>query len=756
MGDNRYERRQKLVSVLRVLFSNDRMRNSIPFVVFLLLSFNTIVWFHRGLPIGYGDAGLMQFFYHPGYLLQMETRAWNSVQYFGSYNPQGRALLPVILFFDILSHLGIPLYMRQLLYYLLIEFFSMVAMYLFVSSFMSEMRRKSLVAFVAAIFYVFNPLTLITYWYFGNFGLATLAFAPCLLYAIQRTRRSLIIVQSFAIGMILCIFSIVWSNPAFSIPVVFLGAVLWVFNFIDDIRNYTHHFWHATKSILGITNAFVLNSWYLVPLVFGTSFYYRSAVKQTSFGSANVLSNAANDVNAHSMVIDGFQPFARDSAIWAYKWPSWHFAYYDAPLRLIGIVILIVTLVGFLGDLHSKKALLLKVLAVIGLVLELGAAPPFGEIFKLGFNIMPYAQAFRVPFNVFPPVLLIPVSVIFAIGFVRLLEIRRFVYQTAVYSLLPLIFGIYMFPYWTGSVINSPVMIRGLSISSTVKVPSAYGKVRQFLAMHHYSGCVLALPLRPQTYVTERWRFGYDGPDLTWLLLEHNVLSDLANGQFPATKLLQNAEKKGIPAIVSAAEALSCRYILVQSDVRTVYGAYSGIELMDPKSINAQLIQMGVPKVFGSQALSVYALPSAKVSPIIGVSYASKAKAASSVNNLDSINNLRILNSNSDGFTFAVRPKYANFTITYATNFDRLWRLIPLSQSNNISRITHRMVYGYANGWRVQLRNFVQSKTLMFRIYFGPDGYQTLGWQLTLMAIGLSVVGSLVYVLRAWRPMAKN
>ena len=155
--------------------------NKYPLIIFFIFSLIPFYWL-RNFPVAFGDAGLRIFFYNPEYLSNIYKYTWIPDSLTGYPCGHRITMLPLSGFFKLLASLGFNSYTQQAFVFSLILFTSMIFMYLFVYEFFDYRLDKRLIAIVSAIFYAFNPLTMIIYWYRARHSIYLIAFVPLILF----------------------------------------------------------------------------------------------------------------------------------------------------------------------------------------------------------------------------------------------------------------------------------------------------------------------------------------------------------------------------------------------------------------------------------------------------------------------------------------------------------------------------------------------------------------------------------------------
>jgi hypothetical protein len=616
-------------------------RHALPFLVFATVSLIVGIWFNNRLPIGYGDTGVIAFFPNPSYLLQTFSHTWASTIATGYPSGQHVTLLPLTFLFAILQFLNLPTFLRQALVYYLLMFSAMAAMYQFTLRLFPHHNHSRLLAFSAAIFYALNPLVMINYWYNGTLSLYLLPAIPALLLSLHNAIKRPCLYSYVLFAITISLFSVIFLNPAFAIPLFLLLLSYWLFatfHYRSSTTDPLSPFYSAIKCLI----IFILiNSWFLLPLLATSQSYYRGIARMDPLQTLEVASRSTSMTALLRLL-----PLRPDSAVWAYKNPEWRLIYNTWPFVLLGFFLTALALATLIRQSIDARIIFLVFILIIGLFLCLGVNQPLGGAFRYLFEHVPLAPAFRSPTNKFLPFVFIPLSILFAVGANSLSDCLKrsfcwFPRNVALLGVLALGSGLYVFPMWTGAAVTGPVTIRGNEISSYVDIPRYYDAAAQYFEEKQLETefRVIALPLRPSTYVGHSWPSGYDGPDYTWLLLRTRTFSYLMDNYLAGGALLSafagnilertggvqeekivEREAVGSPdstSLIRMAGLVGARYIVVQGDVDPVHGNYNGEVLMDQGSIRSLVGAAGLDQVASFGELEIYEVPDGYVVPMI-------------------------------------------------------------------------------------------------------------------------------------------
>ena len=771
------------------------------FVIFLILSLNVFIWFRHGYPIGFGDTGVVGYFLHPNYLFDLYKYAWSANTLNGHPALQHQVLLPTISFFIALKAVGLSAATREALFFGIIELVAMITTYLFVARLLSSHEQGSLVAMLAAVFYVFSPLVMMNFWYTGDYSIATIMALPIILLVIDIMFESSLIIGAIvgSVGLLTC--SLAFSNPAFMLPPLGIGVVLVVFRVVQLIRR--DSFWIAfrrvTVSLLGGVIALAANGWWLVPLLGSVSSYYQSAVNQeplphslTGIHIGTVLSSLLR-----------MSIYPPSYGFWAYKNPTWRLFYYGWLGFLLSACLMAFVILAMIRRPWRESTGLFVFIAAVGLLFSLGNNSPFGSVFDWLLTRVPMFQAFRSPTSKFVILYAFGIAVLVALGVVEVAVVVKS--PILRWLKLPVILfsvcgfaGIFAYPMWTGSVVNGPILIRGRPISSSVSVPRSYVEVADYLNTVGGSFQVLGLPLSQEGAITLDWRHGYDGPDAMWLLLRHPTISFLANIGMKVTSssILDVAGSRySIVKLAEVAGSLGCRFVVVRNDVRISPTAIPVTPSIRPSIIDRTLLAAGFSRVLNTSMLTLFAIPpnfvvpmaytTSEVHPLpplkkfVALLSASRSSQelpppiylpARAIENESTVDadvspvltngshlSSQVVRVNPVRWIVNVTNAPANFYLVLNQSFSSGWQATLEWQADTASRlIAHEVRLGssdhveaneFANAWYIKSPLSANMSHIRIVLSYAPQNFVSIGYELSVAAIVLILLGGTI----GWR-----
>ncbi|MBI2599995.1 hypothetical protein HYW43_03705 [Candidatus Daviesbacteria bacterium] len=420
----------------------------------------TAIWFYRGNILGGGDEGLQ--FYKPSISFNNSKTAW--VEYstgMGTISWLPRANL--LYFYSILEKSGIATFLLQASLVFIIMFVAAISIYKLCLIVLGDIKASKPVAFIAAVFYLLNPFTVsqvwargqsaqqlafallpLSVWLFGmglikkNFLFAVLAIFASFVFANAYSFFSFIIVYWLILGFFLLIYFLTSGNKLkdalFSIAFFLLTFLLWI----------------------------LVHSWWLVPLVLSSGSIYSAGISGVNVNLGTLLGVSRNF--SPDLLIRLLQrTYFFDPSAFSPVYSSFIF-------QLISWIPVLFLLIGLYKIIKNKLTnfKFFVITFVLGLIVSLGANPPFGWLFVEVFKRITILQVFRNPFEKFGLVFILGYSPLFAYGLVSLFNNIRYK-NVAIVLVLILTCGVFAWPMWTGRAVAGPDKKVGLSVPSHYK-----------------------------------------------------------------------------------------------------------------------------------------------------------------------------------------------------------------------------------------------------------------------------------------------
>jgi len=431
-----------------------------------------------------------------------------------------------------------------------------------------------------SVFYMLNPFALVLVWSIGQ-GMIQIEYTllPAIvgLYIYGLIKNKGI---SYGLSLQLLWFALGFFGTSANVQ---LTIVYWVAIFLVYI---TYSIYKLIKldlanlikgtkfTIISIVSFFALNVYWLLPALsqMGQYFNYYSGVANVAF-IPNLDAYRLNSVK----LVDAI----RLMGYWAFQggWEAgqyypWAQVYENAIMIFISFL---TPLIVILGIRKSRGwSLLLIPLYLVGLFLIKGVNPPLGWLNEYVFINFSMFQTTRNVIVTWGLLVTFCTSALFGIGISSIYDkicsinrnsiIIRRISGIFIFSILFLVIGVLVFPFWTGDVIHGP-SANFTSVDVRFEVPNYYYEFKDFIESEKGDFRILTLPLHKAGNGFYNFSHGFIGPEpILWFsnrpVIYLNTLS-------PMHDLLANIfgknpiDKDKISDILSM---LNIRYIVLHDD----------------------------------------------------------------------------------------------------------------------------------------------------------------------------------------------
>ncbi len=383
--------------------------------------------------------------------------------------------------------------------------------------------KNNIVAFVGALFYLLNLVTVQTFFVPFEPMITHYGFLPWLIFSLiyflqNNTKKALIL---FILVNIL-------SIPQGQVPTVFLVylitlfTVLTVFNIKEKSREI------LKKSLKALALTFAINAFWLMPFLYFllTNSGVALSAKINQMATENViLQNIAFGNIKDVMLLKGFWFNNVDPDLnmkFAYMMAPWRDYFANPLIANIGYVFFGVILIGLFSLLKSKKPIFISlgVLFVFSFTMLCTNTPPFSWIDNI-LRIFPiFNEVFRFPFTKFANLALLSYSVFFAGGIFQiysLAEKRIKIKNISAYSIAVIssfLLLIFVFPVFKGNLFY---------YKEELSVPKEYFQVFDYFKNQNPNTRIANLP----QYTFWGWNFynwGYGGSGFLWYGIKQPIL----------------------------------------------------------------------------------------------------------------------------------------------------------------------------------------------------------------------------------------
>lgn len=581
------------------------IKNVLPVVFIALLCILIIsMWFRDGKLLATGEEGL--FLSNPSLTYEMLKPSWISHGP-GYTNPVLRPRLP----FYYLAHLsyqrGIePWIFQEVLFYMLILIGAISMYYLAKEVFRNSKESLNIntIAVIAAIFYLFNPVSLLGVW--GRFIYSFMFFyalIPLFILFYIRGINNKDLKYIFIAPLVTLPFSYAFGTPA-------LVPLLWLLPFVYSSVKSLSYVSHSAKSIFPMVFFsatlivwLLLNLWWIIPYLdlFQISYTGSESVMQHNVGTLIANSKDFTLNNVIRLIHGGF----------LYRNEFFGPIYNSIPFIIISYIIPVLAIYGLISikDKVIKKFLFISFLIVIFLVK--GTSFPFGQFFLWLFKNVPGMILFRNPLEKVGLLLPVIYALLFTIGTLKFAA--RFKGNFSGVMVTFIILSTLVLFHWP---LLSGAMATYGNRDIRVKVPNSFQEAN--LQFDNQPHMLLSLPLMGGASGLYKWEYGYKGIDASHYLFNQPIIAALqSNDNFYGRLIIGISGGRIKYNLIGLSQLFSADFIVFRKDIDVpAYRSY-----FDAKEIAGDMIKnANLVKVFDSPEFSVWEIPEAERNPLIYVS----------------------------------------------------------------------------------------------------------------------------------------
>ena len=502
---------------------------------------------------------------------------WDIFQAGGNSVRTLAGLFPTNIFLIATEVAGLSLVAAEKLWFYLLFVSAGFSMY-FLSTTVYKGKYYQLVGLVSALFFMFNPYTIIAIvpqmWLY-------IIFLPLILgLFIKGIREKRGIKYIFGMCLIWTLTTTSdYTNPKyvlFDVIPLFLFLILYMLFFRSKV---------VVKRSLRFTGLLAgvwvdLNSFWLIPTVSSLGDVIASPLSAyAAIGSSRLSSYALGSAPlSGSFRLLGFWSLNADYKGIPYTY--WSPAYNTALFIAVGFLIPILAFAFLLRRPTNLKRFFFVVLAIVGLSIMDGANPPLGWINSfLVVHVPLWVDVFSNPYMFGGMYVAVAFSFLFASFIPDLLDsnlikkvfnLRKghFFKYFLTGLIIFLIIGLYAFPLWDGEVIYPG---NDLIASNRYQIPSYYNDAKAWLSADTSVFRLFSLPYSVLGYGAYNWLpAGFNGPDPTELLLGRSLIAGLT-GQglgLEAARGLVNSSGVGMAKVLAL---MNVKYVVVHNDAAWSY-----------------------------------------------------------------------------------------------------------------------------------------------------------------------------------------
>ena len=529
-----------------------RSRLLSPLFLLLIALFLVSIWFKKGLMIAGGEGGF------PFYNLERTVSLYSSTWRDSNIGLTAIADLSKLPFFFIAKQfylLGVPSLLIQAGTYLILMFTGSISVYFLVKELLGERFQNKSIPLIAGFFYLLNPYSMSQIWGRGLLmQYFPFALHPLFLFLfILGLRR-----RNFIYGILAILASFGFSGAFNSIGYV---VSFWLLPFVY----FLFHIWTERRkkgTLLYSIGFFVFvlifwvltQLWWILPYIrIGKDLFER--VAYSSRENIGTLLGLAPHMTFFAVI-----RLVQNGIFFLGKY--YGEIYSTFYFQLISLFVPVISFFSLKYLKKNKELRYFAILFVVGLFVSMGANPPFGKIFVWFFKRFSFLQVFRNPYEKFGIVLMLAYAPFFAIGLTEVSKkLKKRFFATGLVILL--VFGIYLWPIWTGRIFAGPDGKIG------VKIPDYYkGLDNWFKRDGAEDFRVFMTPLVSGDGVVYEWEEAiYNGVDPSVFLIEPSAISYLPN--IPNIEMIKSIRRRiGRENMTSTLALLRAKYLVSRGDTR--------------------------------------------------------------------------------------------------------------------------------------------------------------------------------------------
>ncbi len=329
-------------------------------------------------------------------------------------------------------------------------------------------------------------------------------------------------------------------------------------------------------TILSVVGFALLNSFWLIPNLSQMNQYFTQIYAKTSDFAfiPNIEVFRLNSVQLFNSVrLMGYWPF---NGGWeAGQYYPFAPAYANPAMILISFIPVILTIFAIWK--HGPYLRLLLPAYFVSLILITGGFPPFGPFNELLFVNFQVFQTSRDVILTWSPVIALCTAQTFGYGLDTLYMWINKKFRKPlrfdnpgiliVLTVLFLVIGVFVFPFWTGQVIHHPTA-EYTAIDRRMEIPEYYYDFEEFIDSEKGDFRIYTLPQHKAGVGMYNWTHGYIGSDmLYWFSNRPTVFSNIDINPM-LTLLGQNFGDSPLPkeSVAELLSMLNIKYIVIHED----------------------------------------------------------------------------------------------------------------------------------------------------------------------------------------------
>ena len=692
------------------------LSNKLPILLISLLCLTLItIWFKDGKLLATGEEGLM--LVNPQKAISLYKYSWveNGV---GGATPGSNTLIPLLYLASLFKMISLPIWLFQASLFFVLMFIGSVSTFFLTKELFKnliEEKYKITLAFIAAIFYILNPISFLGIWYRFLVGFMLFyALAPLFfyLYIVGLKKRKLVF--SILIPFLTLFFTFAFAPPA---AILLLWLLPFIYSLLESLT-YSKTGELNLKLYPLVYFTFIsifwvlINIWWIFPYI---------ELSKLAFGSELDPVHASNTLKANS------KDFTLDNVIrlihggFLYKNEEFG-SIYKTPLFLIlSWLIPIITIYGLIKLKRGKVKLFFISSFFLLLYLSKGTAPPLGGIFLWFFNLIPPLQVFRNPFEKIGMLLPLVYAPLFSFGLLYLLAIKipKVKYRKILLFLAICMLAINTWPFFTGAV----VVFGKRDIR--VEVPNSFYDANEAIPIGDH--VIFSIPVMGGGSGFYKWEHGYKGVESSMYLFKYPVINTFYDANSFYGQMLIGISNGLLHNLVGLAQLFSADIIAFRKDTDLLAFGYN----LDAIERSKKMIDQGnLTKFFDSPQVSLYSLPKEKIVPIIYTPQSvrigdSPVELISSLesNKFDPKSETYICVNRDKCKPFINNLDLSKIQIKSAPEKSEIKKISPVNYEVKISGSKGNFILVFNNTYHPGWTAFIEDKPISIKNHFIANGY---------------------------------
>ncbi len=553
------------------------------------------IWFKDGQFLATGEDAL--FLVNPQRSLELYQHSWIELGP-GISGSAYITRLPLLFFASFIVRVVKPWVFQAGLFFVLLAIGSIGTFFLVKELFQGEEKRDiNLLALLASIFYIVNPISFLGVWYrfiypfFFFFSLLPIFFY-LFVKGINKKEIRLVFISS----LLTLPFSVAFGGPSLAISFWILTGLLTVFKvfrkgfdafpFLYFILNLL--FWTA------------INLWWIFP-------YLGLVAAQTEFTQIQNLQHNIGTLVANSKdfrlmnttrLIHGGVLYRGEAFGSIYKTPLFTLVSWITPLFVI---------YGLINIKNSFLKRFMLVSLVLLLFLAKGTSWPFGGLFLWLFTHFQAFQLFRNSLEKFGLLLPVIYAPLYSLGIISLLsKVKGSIKPLTLFLILIALF-IFHWPFFTGAIVTFGAR------DIRVTVPDSFNQFNQINTGQNHR--ILNLPLMGGASGFYKWK--YAGLEPSETLFKYPVISRVIYGDSSFDQLIVGVSK-GLADknLIGVAQLFATDLIAFRKDTDVIpHGAY--LDALD--RVGKMVRSPDLESIFDSKEFTMFKLHDSDINPIVNV-----------------------------------------------------------------------------------------------------------------------------------------